>query len=117
LATAHVRVKKRPPKVDASVKIILSSSVIHMSYNKYLTAAPVGGYPRTGAIWSIITSILVGPKSKCPLNLPHVPPSEQVRSQCADVTTTSGWLAMIVAGTEVYRFRDQGQQMIHVGIT
>jgi len=100
LATAHVGVKKRPPKVDASVKIILSSSVIHMSYNKYLTAAPVGGYPRTGAIWSISMSILVGRKSNCLLNLPQ--PSKQVRSQlqCADVTTTSGWLAMIVVGTQ-----------------
>ena len=33
------------------------------------------------------------------------------------VTTTSGWLAMIVVGTQVYRFRDQGQRTTHAGVS
>jgi hypothetical protein len=43
--------------------------------------------------WSISMSILIGRKPNTQLNLPQ--PSAQVRSQCADVTTTSWGLVVI----------------------
>ena len=33
--------------------------------------------------------------------------------QCADATATSGWLAMIVVGTQPYNFRDRGRRTTH----
>ena len=44
-------------------------------------------------------------------------PSVQVRSQCADVTTTSWWLVIIYADVQAYRSRDQVRRTTHPGVS